>query len=163
MILLYPGSFDPVTFGHIDIAMRGAKLAHKLVVGVLDNHNKHALFTVMERLMFFNEAFQGDENIEVGSFSGLLTEYATQIGADAILRGIRTSGDFETEARYATNNLAIGGIETVFVPSNPQLSHISSSIVKEIAMFSQGNQALEAMVPPLVYKELNDKMDNNRK
>ena len=169
MILLYPGSFDPVTLGHVDIASRGAQLASRLIVSVLDNPNKNNLFSVQERVQFLRNVFRGYDNIEVDSFSGLLAEYALLKGAKAILRGLRIPDDFEVESRYAAYNrmlsgAAQGGIETVFISASPALSYLSSSIVREAAahiyagdLFKTGDLALKTMVPPEVYVALKEK------
>lgn len=172
MILIYPGSFDPVTYGHADIALRGAKLASRLIISVLDNPNKKNLFSVEERLGFLREMVgnSGCTNIEVDSFSGLLAEYAYAKCANAILRGLRNSGDFEVEARYAAYNRVLsgndqsstGGIETIFIPASPSLSYISSSVVREAALHiysgSFGHDALGAMVSPAVCAALKQKI-----
>jgi len=162
MTLLYPGSFDPVTLGHIDIAVRGAKICNRLIVAVLDNPSKTGLFPVQARIEFLQDALGSINNIEVSSFSGLLAEYARQMSVTAILRGVRTSGDLESETRYATaNRLISDGVETVFLPSTPLLSHISSSIVREAAQhIYAGNLsdfALCNMVTPQVQDALRKK------
>jgi len=167
MILLYPGSFDPVTEGHIDIAVRGAAFADRLIIAVLDNPNKKTLFSVTERADFLRSVFYAkDKNfkaeIEVDSFTGLLAEYAGSRRVDAILRGVRSPGDFETEYRYAAFNRALSdGIETIYLPASPALSHISSSIVREAAMYvySSGSEdtAIDLMVPPAVRDALENR------
>ena len=158
MILLYPGSFDPVTLGHVDIARRGAKLASRLVVAVVENPNKKTLFTLEERLALLREEFCGCENIEVDAFSGLLAEYAGAKGADAILRGLRTPGDFESEGRYAVYNRMLGNVETIFLPASPELSYISSSIVREASAYTD-DSAFDKMVSPAVRAALKEKMN----
>lgn len=164
MVILYPGSFDPVTYGHVDIALRGLKLASRLVIGILNNPVKKSLFSAEERLVFLQEVFCDYENVEVNCFSGMLVEYAQTLGAAAILRGVRNFADFETENIYAANNLAIGNIETIFMPSKPELSHVSSSVVREAASYiyggsalEQGDSALQQMVPPGVCTALKRK------
>ena len=156
MILIYPGSFDPVTLGHMDIAERGARLATRLIVAVLDNPNKKPLFCSEERVALLQESLGHVKNIEIDRFSGLLAEYATQKNAAAILRGLRSPGDFETEARYAAYNklLSNAGLETVFIPASPPLSYISSSIVREAAFHISNNSALCNMVTPHVQAAL---------
>ena len=154
MKLLYPGSFDPVTNGHIDIVRRAAKMADVVVVSVLDNTNKRGLFSIDQRLEFLQHAFDGYGNVEITTYSGLVAEYAVGIGAHAILRGLRTGGDFESEMRYALNNKAISGIETIFLPASAEFAHISSSIVKEIATFDPSCHALSSMVQPIVSHKL---------
>ena len=178
MILLYPGSFDPVTMGHIDIAIRAAKMASRLIIGVLDNPAKKCLFSVEERVKLLqqNLAFEM-YNVEVGSFSGLVVDCAREVGATAILRGLRNSADFEIERMYAENNSrlseSIGNnpgiptLETIFMQSSPRFSHVSSSIVKEIAShiyavhgrqeIGTRDQALCSMVSPVVMSALEEK------
>jgi len=156
MTLVYPGSFDPVTLGHIDMVYRGKKLADKLIVAVLDNPNKNSLFTVSERIDLLKSIFHDD--IVVDSFSGLLADYVKLNKVDGILRGLRTEADFGTESQYAINNkLLSDGVETIFLTANPSLSFISSSIVREIAAFSNG-QRLEGMVTSLVQERIVNKL-----
>ena len=162
MILLYPGSFDPVTYGHIDIALRGAKLADKLIVAVLNNPNKKnkQMFSLKEREDFLRAVFSDYNNIEIASFSGLLAQYATMQGANALLRGLRSPNDFEAEYKYAVYNriLSRDKIDTIFVASAPELSHVSSSAVKEIAQymseFQNNENVLADIVPPMVLEAL---------
>ena len=175
MTLLYPGSFDPITYGHIDIALRGAKLASRLIVSIVANPNKKSLFSIDERAEFLREAFQNQPNIEIDSFHGLLAEYATIKGATAILRGLRTAADFETESRYAVYNRMLSAVEesekidTVFIAANPKLSFVSSSIVKEAAahiyanrIFEPGDLALDAMIMPSVREALKYKYSKGK-
>ena len=156
MTLIYPGSFDPLTLGHVDIALRGAKLAKRLIVAVLDNTNKNPLFSAAERVVFLQNALGHIANIQIDSFSGLLAEYADQKNATAILRGLRSPGDFETETRYAVCNslLSQNNLETIFITASPSLSFISSSIVREAAFHISNNSALCNMVTPHVQAAL---------
>jgi len=167
MTLIYPGSFDPVTLGHIDIATRGAKFATRLIVAVLDNINKKSLFTTVERISLLQHEFAHIPNIEIDSFSGLLAEYAQKNNA-TILRGVRSASDFESEARYAANNWVLSarvgdngipsGTETIFITANPYISYISSTIVREAAFHIYGNglcdSALLNMITPNVQAAL---------
>ena len=158
MTLIYPGSFDPVTLGHIDIAMRGAKIASRVIVAVLGNTNKQPLFSVAERMAFLQDVLSHVNNIEIDSFSGLLAAYAQRKHATAILRGLRSPGDFESEARYAASNrlLSQNNLETIFIPASPSLSFISSSIVREAAFYisNPDESALRSMVTPTVQDAL---------
>jgi len=172
MTIIYPGSFDPVTLGHIDIAVRGAKLATRLIVAVLGNTNKEPFFCVKERIALLQDALGHIGNVEIDTFSGLLAEYAKQKHATAILRGLRSPGDFENEARYATFNRLLSetsNIETIFIPAAPSLSFISSSIVREAAFHIYSNNlndtALCNMVTPSVQLALlkNIKRNNGKK
>ena len=169
MTLIYPGSFDPVTLGHIDIATRGAKLCGHLVVAVLDNTNKTPHFSTPQRVLFLKDALGHIPNITVDSFSGLLVEYAKQKNATAILRGLRTPGDLESEAMYAHNNKLLSahhepvqqGLETIFLPATPAYSFISSTIVREVAgHIYQGHlrdTVLSGMATPAVIAGLEEK------
>jgi len=158
MTLIYPGSFDPVTLGHIDIAIRGAKIANRLIVAVLDNTNKQPLFTTTERIAFLQDALGHVNNIAIDSFSGLLVKYAKRAHATAILRGLRNLSDFESEARYAACNhlLSQNNLETIFISASPSFSFISSSIVREAAFHISNldESALGNMVTPSVQDAL---------
>ena len=157
MTLIYPGSFDPVTLGHVDIARRGAKMATKLVVAVLTNAKKTPHFTLSQRIAFLEDALAGIPNVEIDSFSGLLVEYTRLKSATAVIRGIRGSTDFENESMYATHNKLLSGtqdLETIFVPATPSMAYISSSIAREAAFHIKQNNlqsiALENLVTPMV-------------
>ncbi|MCL2841725.1 MAG: pantetheine-phosphate adenylyltransferase [Defluviitaleaceae bacterium] len=158
MTLVYPGSFDPVTLGHIDIALRGAKLADRLIVAVLDNPNKRTLFTVNERVKLLKDAFRDTAKIEVSSFSGLLANYVELNKANAILRGLRNAGDFESESQYAVcNKMLSEGIDTIFLPASPHYAHISSSIVREITLVGDDKHLKNMNIPmvtPATYAAL---------
>ena len=137
MIFIYPGSFDPVTLGHVDLMTRGAKLADKLIVAVLDNPHKQPLFSIEERMDLLRDAVKDIGNIEVTAFSGLLTRFANERGVSAILRGLRDGEDYINEARYAWFNRFLGGdVETIFLPASPAFSQVSSRIVREIAAYA---------------------------
>ena len=169
MIAIYPGSFDPLTLGHIDIATRGAALASKLIVAVLYNPNKKPFFDIHQRLDFLTQALGHLPNVQVDRFTGLLADYAHMQNAHGILRGLRNASDFESEAAYAANNKILSslkgnldsnpngslnkGVETIFIPANPALSFISSTIVREISTLASP-QALCTMVPPVVQQAL---------
>jgi pantetheine-phosphate adenylyltransferase len=160
MTLVYPGSFDPVTNGHIDIARRAAKFANRLIIAVLDNPHKETLFSVDERISFLKESL-GDFEIE--SFSGLLAEYAVQKKANAILRGLRTPEDFNHENKYAFYNEKLSNIETIFISASPALSYISSTITKEAAVHIYKNALddsfIKELVPPAAYNALRNKFN----
>jgi len=166
MSAIYPGSFDPVTNGHIDIARRSAKIMGRLVVAVLDNPHKKPLFSVNERVALLRDVFISDSNIEVDAFSGLLVEYAQKKGIQAIIRGIRGPEDLAKELPYATWNgkLAEGlaqSVETLYFTAMPTLAHVSSSMVKEVASYIYPNgmddAAIAQAVPPVVCKALKSK------
>lgn len=135
-IALYPGSFDPVTFGHLDIIVRGSKIVDKLVVGVLTNSAKSPLFSMEERVRMIKDLTKDMENVEVAAFDGLTVDYARRCGATIILRGLRAVTDFEYELQLAqTNKVIAADIDTIFLTTNLKYSYLSSSTVKEIASF----------------------------
>ena len=136
MIAIYPGSFDPITLGHLDIIKRGCRLFEQVIVAVLRNPNKTPLFTVEERIEQIRISTQGLQNLEVDSFDGLTVNYARMRGAGVLLRGLRVLSDFEHELQMAhTNKTLFEQIETVFLATSNEYSFLSSSVVKEIARF----------------------------
>ena len=136
MIAVYPGSFDPITLGHIDIVERGAKLFDKVIVAVLSNPSKQPLFTAERRIEQIAECTRHIDNVEVDSFVGLTVEYAKMRQAGVLLRGLRVLSDFEKELQMAHTNKTLNNeIETVFLATTKEYSFLSSSIVKEIAQF----------------------------
>ena len=156
VVAVYPGSFDPITNGHIDIIQRASKMYDKLIVAVLVNKSKNSLFTVEERVELIKKSIKNIENVEVDSFSGLFVDYCLKNNIGFAIRGLRAMSDFEIELQMAHTNdfLSKGKVETVFLATNTQYSYISSSVVKEIAMF-KGD--IKHLVPDEVYKELNKK------
>jgi pantetheine-phosphate adenylyltransferase len=151
-IAIYPGSFDPITLGHLDIIERGSKLFDRLVVAVLRNPGKTPLFTVEQRLRQISTATQHLPQVEVASFDGLTVDYAQAIGAKVLLRGLRVLSDFEKELQMAhTNKTLSTEIETVFLATSTEYGFLSSSIVKEIARF---NGSIDRLVPPHIALEL---------
>ncbi|MFD2704913.1 pantetheine-phosphate adenylyltransferase [Salibacterium lacus] len=133
---VYPGSFDPVTNGHLDIIERSAKVFNKVVVAVLHNRNKEPLFSVDERLTMLRESVENIPNVEIDSFNGLLIDYVRQKQAKTIIRGLRAVSDFEYELQAASINRKLDPeIETFFMMTNNQYSYLSSSIVKEVAKY----------------------------
>lgn len=154
-IAVYPGSFDPVTFGHIDIIQRSARQYDKLIVAVLNNTSKNPMFTVEERKELLREVTSDLPNVEVDSFRDLLVRFMQLKKASVIVRGIRSVTDFEYELQLASTNGTLDDtIDTVFMATNPKYSYLSSSIVKEIAKF-QGD--VSQLVPPVVEKQLREK------
>lgn len=153
---IYPGSFDPITNGHLDIIHRGAKICDKLIVSVLNNPNKKSLFTVEERVKMIKESTKQYENVEVDSFSGLLINYAEEQKADAIIKGLRAVSDFEYEFQMALMNKKLSeSVETIFLMTSSNNSYLSSSLLKEVAKFGG---CIEGLVPETVkeavYKKL---------
>jgi pantetheine-phosphate adenylyltransferase len=136
VIAIYPGSFDPITLGHLDIIKRGCKLFERVIVAVLRNPNKTPLFTVQERIEQIQLSTQHLPNVEVDSFAGLTVEYLRLRDAQVLLRGLRVLSDFEKELQMAhTNKTLSADIETVFLATSNEYSFLSSSVVKEIARF----------------------------
>ena len=152
---LCPGTFDPVTNGHIDIIERAAGRFDALVVGVLDNPSKEPLFGAEERVGMLKEAVQALGNVEVEAFTGLLVEYATRRGADVVVKGLRAVTDFEYEIQMAQMNHQLAGVETMFMTTSPQWSFLSSSLVKEVARFGG---AVSTLVPEHVAARLAEKL-----
>ncbi|MEH7106883.1 MULTISPECIES: pantetheine-phosphate adenylyltransferase [Bacillaceae] len=154
-IAVCPGSFDPITYGHLDIIRRGAKVFDKVNVVVLNNSAKNPLFTVEERITLIKEVTKEMPNVEVDQFSGLLVDYAKSVNATAILRGLRAVSDFEYEMQITSMNRYLNDqLETFFMMTNNQYSFLSSSIVKEAAKYN-GN--ISGLVPPIVESELHKK------
>ena len=133
---IYPGSFDPVTFGHLDIIERGAKIVDKLIVSVLTNNVKTPLFSSEERVRMINNLTKHLDNVEAKAFDGLTVDFAHAEGATVIVRGLRAVTDFEYELQLAqTNKVIAPDIDTIFLTTNLKYSYLSSSTVKEIASF----------------------------
>lgn len=133
---IYPGSFDPVTKGHIDVIERSAKLVDELVVGVLNNSAKNSLFLVDERVSMLKELTKDMKNVTIDSFDGLLVDYMKESGATIIVRGLRAVTDFEYELQIAqTNHVEYPEVETIFLTTNLKYSYLSSSVVREFAAY----------------------------
>lgn len=133
---IYPGSFDPVTNGHVDMILRSSKIVDHLIVGVLNNSAKKSLFSIEERVSMLKELTKDLPNVEVTSFDGLLVDYMREIDANIIVRGLRAVTDFEYELQIAqTNHIENTEIETIFLTTNLQYSYLSSTIVKEFASY----------------------------
>ncbi len=133
---IYPGSFDPMTFGHLDIIERSAKIVDELVIGVLNNSAKNSLFSLEERVSMIKEMTNYIPNVTVASFDGLLVDYMKEIDATIIVRGLRAVTDFEYELQIAqSNNIQNPQIETIFLTTNLNYSYLSSTIVKEFASY----------------------------
>ena len=148
-----PGSFDPVTNGHVDVINRAARLYDELVVAVLVNPGKAGLFTVDERMELLREACADLPNVTVDSFHGLLVDYCREHGVPVIVKGLRAVGDFEYELQMAQMNRELAAIETLFVPTAPQVGHLSSSLVKLGAAFGGD---VSRLVPKVVDDRLRE-------
>ena len=146
-----PGSFDPVTNAHLDIIDRTSRLYDEVIVAVLVNQSKKGLFTHEERVEMLREAVVDLPNVTVDSFEGLLVDYCRDRGIPVIVKGLRAVGDFEYELQMAQMNRELANIETLFVPTAPQVGHLSSSLVKQIATFGGD-------VSRLVPKAVNDRL-----
>jgi pantetheine-phosphate adenylyltransferase len=151
MTALCPGTFDPVTNGHIDVIERAAGLFEQVIVGVLENPGKQPMFGVAERVQMLEESLVAVANVRVAPFSGLLVASAAAWGATLIVKGLRAVSDYEYEIQMAQMNRRLGGVETLFLPTNPSWSFLSSSLVKEIARFGGD---VEGLVPDPVIKRL---------
>ncbi|MCL6482043.1 MAG: pantetheine-phosphate adenylyltransferase [Firmicutes bacterium] len=156
LLAIYPGSFDPVTNGHLDLIERAAQLFERLIVAVLQNDGKEPLFTTAERIEMLREATRGWPNVEVDMFGGLLVEYARQKQARVIIRGIRAVSDYEYELQMALMNRKLAPeIETVFLLPAEAYSYLSSRLVKEIARLGG---SVHGLVPPIVEQRLRVKV-----
>jgi pantetheine-phosphate adenylyltransferase len=153
---IYPGSFDPLTNGHLDLIARGSRLVGQLIVAVLENTQKQPLFPVAERVEMLKQATVSFANVEVASFDGLLVDYAAHRGAGVILRGIRAISDYEIELQMALLNRRMRPhIETIFLMASEEHSFLSSRMVKEIAMLGGD---VSSFVPAAVWKSLHGKI-----
>ncbi len=153
---IYPGSFDPVTNGHIDVIKRAAKLFDHLVVGVLVNSAKNPLFSIGERVNMLIEVFKDYDNIEVISFEGLLVDYCHKNDITTIVRGLRAVTDFEYELQIAqTNRVIAPDIDTIFLTTSLEYAYLSSSIVKEIASYGTD---ISQLVPEIVAENIIKKL-----
>ncbi|MBP5470879.1 MAG: pantetheine-phosphate adenylyltransferase [Candidatus Riflebacteria bacterium] len=155
-IAVYPGSFDPMTNGHLDILKRAASLFDHVIVGVLVNNSKKCLFSPEERVDMINEATHDLENVRVMHFNGLLVDFCDKVGATAIIRGLRAVSDYEYEVQmFAANYKLNPKVETIFLMSQPKYSFLSSSVVKEIAFYG-GH--IEDMVTPAIADAIKKRM-----
>ena len=158
---IYPGSFDPVTLGHLDIIKRSASMVDELIVGVLNNKAKSPLFSVEERVKMLEEVTKELPNVKVIPFAGLLVDFARQTEAKMIIRGLRAITDFEYELQMSQMNRKLEeNVETVFLTTNLEYSYLSSSMVKEVAAFGGD---ISQLVPALVADKVNEKMKEKRR
>jgi len=153
---VYPGSFDPITMGHIDIIMRSRAVADRLIVAVLANPQKKPLFSIEERVLQVKKAVSGMKNVSVQHFEGLLVNFARHVSADVIIRGLRAMSDFEAEFQMSLLNKRLRpGTETVFLISAEPYTYLSSSAIKEII---RGGASGKGLVPPHVEEELKKRL-----
>jgi len=159
--LIYPGTFDPLTNGHVDIARRAAKLCDRLIVAVLTNSSKKPAFSVDERLQMTREALAGHDNIEVMHFDGLLVDLYRDVGACGAVRGLRSESDFRFEAEMAAaNRLLNAKFETILLPCRIDLAFTSSSIVREVASYGGD---ITGMVPPEIAPLILNRLKRERR
>ena len=154
-VAIYPGSFDPLTNGHVDIIERGAKIFDSIIVAILANVEKTPLFTESERMAILRDVFKGYENVQVETFNGLLVDYAQLKKASVLVRGLRAVSDFEYEFQMALMNRHLApGLETVFMMPDEKYTYISSRLIKEV--FTLGGE-ITGLVPPVVEEKLRAK------
>lgn len=158
-IAIYPGSFDPPTFGHLNIVERGLKIFKKVIIAVATNTSKKTIFTPEERVLLLKDLFAESPNVEVDQFNGLLVNYVRDKKAHVVLRGLRTVADYEYELQmsFANKNL-YPEMETLFMMTESRFSHLSSTIIKEIVHF--GGSA-KGLVDPIVEKKIKEKLNQN--
>ena len=154
---IYAGSFDPVTFGHLDIIARASRVVEELVVGVLNNRAKSPLFSVEERVKMLEEVTKEYPNVKIRSFTGLLVEFAKECEARVIVRGLRAITDFDYELQMAqTNRIMSPDLDTIFLTTSLEYAYLSSTTVKEVAGFGGD---ISAFVPPYVEKKIQERME----
>jgi pantetheine-phosphate adenylyltransferase len=152
---IYPGTFDPLTYGHLSIIKRALKIFDKLVITILVNPNKTPLFSLEERVSMLNEIFKDTENIEVDTYNGMLIDYAVKKNINVVVRGLRALSDFEYEFQMALMNRKLNrDIQSVFLMTDYKWFYISSTIVKEAASYGGD---IKGLVPPIVYAKLKQK------
>jgi len=160
-VAVFPGSFDPITNGHLDIVDRGLKVFDEVIIAILVNREKKPLFSVDERLSLIREAYRGEKRVRGDKFSGLLVDYAMRVGASVIIRGLRAISDFEYEFQMALMNRRLNPkIETVFLMAPEGYSYLSSRLVKEV--FDLGGD-VRGLVPPVVERRLREKSRARRR
>ena len=150
-----PGSFDPVTNGHLDIVGRASRLFDEVIIGVLINQSKTGLFTIEERLEMLAESTAAYGNVRVASFHGLLVDFCRSQGAAVVIKGLRAVSDFDYELQMAQMNIGLSGVETLFMPTNPVHSFLSSSLVKDVAKWGGD---VSAHVPDTVARRLSERL-----
>jgi pantetheine-phosphate adenylyltransferase len=155
-IAIYPGTFDPITYGHIDVIERAAEIFDTVIVAVARNSSKQPLFTMEERAKLISAVVKKYRNVKVDSFQGLLVEYARKKKATSIVRGLRAVSDFEYEFQMAlTNRKLVGNISTVFLMPHEKYTYLNSTIVREIGLYGGD---ISGFVPPLVRKAIEKKV-----
>jgi len=156
---IFPGSFDPITKGHLDVIERGLNLFDSLVIAVGENSSKNSIFTLQERVEMIREIVKDKSRVTVESYDSLTVEYAKIIGADVMLRGLRNLTDVQYEFQLAMTNRAVAGIETVFIMTSEKYGFVNSTMVREVAML--GGDVSE-LVPAIAYNKLREKLKLNK-
>ncbi len=155
-VAVYPGSFDPITFGHLDILSRGLELFDRVIVAVAHNIEKKGLFSVEERMDLIRESVNGNMNVTVDFFNGLLVDYVKRVGARTVIRGLRAMSDFEYEFQMASMNRNLNmGMDTLFMMTSKDYFFISSRTIKEVAVFGG---PVHSFVPQVVERRLREKL-----
>lgn len=162
-IAVFPGQFDPITNGHLDIIQRGLEIFDEIIVGVGINPEKHELFTIDERLKMTRQLLRKHSRCRVEKFTGLTVDFVRSCGARAILRGIRDVSDVRYEFQLALANRAVGGVETVFIMTGDQYALTSSSLIRQVVYLGGDARKLRGLVPPLVIQKLAQKRRNGMK
>lgn len=152
---LCPGSYDPPTNGHVDVIRRSAAIFDRVLVSVVENPSKTPLFTTSERIELFRAAMPDVDNVSYDTFGGLLVDHVESRGVDVIVKGLRTASDFDYELQMAQMNATIRGVETVFIPTNPAWSFVSSTLVREVARLGG---SVDDLVPAPVAAALKEKL-----
>jgi len=165
-LAIYPGSFDPITFGHLDVISRGRRLFDQLIVAVGHNPGKDQLFTPDERVEMTRvlvadlvKSEPGEAPVTIRAFTGLTVDFAREVGATALLRGVRNLSDLQNEVQQAITNREVAGLETAFVVAGQSFAYTSSSLIKQITAMGQDLSVLSSMVPPMVLERLRKKRD----
>ena len=159
-VAIYPGSFDPITNGHVDIVQRALAMFDRVIVAIAENVRKAPLFTVDERMQHIREALNGDPRVEIDAFEGLLVDYVQKRGARIVVRGLRALADFEYEFQLAHMNRRLGrGIDTIFLMTSEKDFYVASSLVKEVAQFGGD---VTGLVPPGVHRALMEKFSRRK-
>lgn len=163
-LAMFPGSFDPVTYGHLDVIRRGRRLFDELIVAVGRHPGKDPLFTPDERVDMLERLTKeierdepGEARVRVESFSGLTVDFAREVGATVLLRGIRNLSDLQSEVQQALTNRQVAGLETAFIVAGQDFAYTSSSLIKQVTAMGEDLKALKTMVPPMVVAKLREK------
>ena len=163
-LAMFPGSFDPVTYGHLDVIRRGRRLFDELIVAVGRHPGKDPLFTPDERVEMLERLTKeierdepGEARVRVESFSGLTVDFAREVGATVLLRGIRNLSDLQSEVQHALTNRQVAGLETAFIVAGQDFAYTSSSLIKQVTAMGEDLKALKTMVPPMVVAKLREK------